>query len=193
MVKRVLIIQGHPAGQSLCAALAQEYLQGAQESGHKVHILNIRELQFDPILHEGYNLIQPLEEDLIWAQNEIKSADHIVVIFPIWWGGMPALLKGFIDRVFLPGFAFKYRQGSPWWDKYLKGKSAHVIATMDTPPWYFRIFYRDAGINQIKRTILQFCGVDAVKVTRVGRVKDAPLRWKQAWLTKARHFGRAAK
>lgn len=192
MTKRILIIQGHPAEQSLCAALAQEYAQGAQESGHTVNTLTIRELNFDPVLHEGYKVIQPLEADLISAQNEIKSADHIVVIFPIWWGGMPALLKGFIDRAFLPGFAFKYRQGSPWWDKYLTGRSAHVIATMDTPPWYFRIFYRDAGINQIKRTILQYCGVGPVKVTRIGRVKDTPSAWKQAWLSKARQYGRNA-
>ena len=103
-----------------------------------------------------------------------------------------SLLKGFIDRVFLPGFAFKYRQGSPWWDKYLTGRSAHVIATMDTPPWYFRLVYKDAGINQIKRTILQYCGISPVKVTRIGRVKDAAETRKQAWLAKAREFGRSA-
>jgi putative NADPH-quinone reductase len=190
MVKRILIIQGHPAEQSLCEALAKEYAQGAQESGHAVKMLTVRNLKFDPILHEGYKVIQTLEADLILAQDEIKSADHIVVIFPTWWGGMPALLKGFIDRTFLPGFAFKYRQGSLWWDKLLKGKSAHIIATMDTPPWYFRVFYRDAGINQMKRTILQYCGIDPVKVTRIGRVKDTDSTWKNSWLSKTKGFGR---
>jgi len=192
MSKRILIIQGHPAEQSLCGALAKEYEQGAQESGHTVRILAVRDLKFESVLHEGYKVIQPLETDLILAQNEIKSADHIVIVFPIWWGGMPALLKGFIDRVFLPGFAFKYRQGSLWWDKLLKGKSAHIIATMDTPPWYFRIFYRDAGINQMRHTILQYCGVEPVKVTRIGRVKDTTDAWKNAWLSKVKVFGRHA-
>ena len=192
MVKKILIIQGHPAEQSLCEALAKEYEQGAQESGNTVRILTVRDLKFDPVLHEGYKVIQPLEADLILAQNEIKSADHIVIIFPTWWGGMPALLKGFIDRVFLPGFAFKSHQGSLGWDKLLKGKSAHIITTMDTPPWYFRVFYRDAGINQMKRTILQYCGVDPVKVTRIGRVKDTTDAWKNAWLAKVKVFGRNA-
>ncbi|MCD9006340.1 NAD(P)H-dependent oxidoreductase [Luteimonas sp. XNQY3] len=192
MAKRILIIQGHPAKQSLCGALAKAYAQGAQETGHTVSTLIVRDLDFDPILHEGYKGIQLLEADLILAQNAIKSADHIVVIFPTWWGGMPALLKGFIDRAFLPGFAFKYRKGSPWWDKYLTGKSAHVITTMDTPPWYFRIFYRDAGLNQMKRTILQYCGIGPVKVTRIGRVKDTPAAWRDAWISKAKGFGRAA-
>lgn len=192
MIKRILIIQGHPAKQSLCEALAKEYERGAQESGHAVKILTVRDLSFDPILHEGYEVIQPLEDDLILAQGEIKSADHIVVIFPIWWGGMPALLKGFIDRVFLPGFAFKYRQGSVWWDKYLTGKTAHIIATMDTPPWYFRLFYRDPGINQLKRTILQYCGIGPVKVTRIGRVKNASDDWRKAWLSRVNGLGRNA-
>ncbi len=192
MPKRILIIQGHPANRSFCEALAREYQAGARQSGHVVNMLTIRDLHFDPILHEGYKVIQPLEQDLVMAQDEIRSADHIVMVFPTWWGGMPALLKGFIDRVFLPGFAFKYRPGSPWWDKYLTKKSAHVITTMDTPPWYFRIFYRDAGINQMKRTILQYCGVGPVKITRIGRVKDTPDAWKQAWLSKARDFGRNA-
>jgi putative NADPH-quinone reductase len=192
MVKKILVIHGHPAEQSLCEALAKEYEQGALESGNTVRTLVIRNLEFDPILHEGYKVIQPLEADLILAQNEIKSADHIVIIFPTWWGGMPALLKGFIDRAFLPGFAFKYHQGSPWWDKLLKGKSAHIIATMDTPPWYFRLFYRDAGINQMKRAVLQYCGVNPVQVTRIGRVKDTTDAWKNAWLSKVRIFGRSA-
>ncbi|MCD7098513.1 NAD(P)H-dependent oxidoreductase [Stenotrophomonas sp. MMGLT7] len=192
MARRILIIQGHPARQSFCEALAREYERGARESGHSVRTLTVRELGFDPVLHEGYQEIQPLEADLVLAQDQIKSADHLVFVYPTWWGGMPALLKGFVERVFLPGFAFRYRQGSPWWDKQLTGKSAHVITTMDTPPWYSRIFYRDAGINQIRRTILQYCGVGPVAVTRIGRVKDASDAWKQAWLSKARRFGNNA-
>ena len=192
MTRRILIIQGHPARQSFCEALAKEYERGARESGHAVAILSVRDLDFDPVLHEGYRVVQPLEADLRMAWEEIVAADHIVVVFPTWWGGMPALLKGFIDRVFLPGFAFRYRQGSPWWDKLLTGKSAHIIATMDTPPWYFRIFYRDAGINQLRRTILQYCGIRPVAVTRIGRVKDTPDAWKQAWLSRVGRFGRDA-
>lgn len=192
MPKRILIIQGHPAEESFCGALAKEYQAGAEEAGHELHTLTVRDLRFDPILHEGYKVIQPLEEDLLFAQKEIEAADHILILFPTWWGGVPALLKGVIERIFLPGFAFKYRKGSPLWDRYLKGKSAHVMATMDTPPWYYRTVYRDAGITQIKRMILQFCGVSPVKVSRIGRVKESSESWKQKWLSKARRYGRTA-
>jgi NAD(P)H dehydrogenase (quinone) len=85
---------------------------------------------------------------------------------------MPAMLKGFFDRLFLPGFAFQYRENSVWWDKLLTGKSAHIIATMDTPYWYFRLVYGNPGINQFKRTILQFCGINPVKVTVFSPIKN---------------------
>lgn len=192
MRRRILVIQGHPAAASLCAALAGAYARGAREAGHAVTTLAVRELAFDPVLHEGYRVVQSLEPDLLHAQQAIRQADHLVIVYPTWWGGMPAQLKGFFDRTFLPGFAFRYRPGSPWWDKYLSGKSAHLIATMDTPPWYYRLVYRDPGINQLRRAILQYCGVGPVRVTRIGRVKDTPDAWKQAWLRKVQGYGRKA-
>jgi putative NADPH-quinone reductase len=89
---------------------------------------------------------------LINAQNDITWAEHLTLVYPIWWGGIPALLKGFFDRVFLPGFAFKYRKGSPFPDKLLKGRTAHLLVTMDTPPWYYRWVYRMPGLHQMRKT-----------------------------------------
>lgn len=192
MKKRILVIMGHPGTQSFCASLADAYVQGATDAGHAVQRIDVRDLVFDPILHEGYRQIQALEPDLQAAQQALKEADHLVFIYPTWWGGMPALLKGFFERVLLPGFAFKYRANSVWWDKYLTGKSAHVLTTMDTPPWYFRLFYRNPGNNQIRRTILEFCGIRPVRITCIGRVHNAPASWTARWLDKAAAFGRRA-
>jgi NAD(P)H dehydrogenase (quinone) len=89
---------------------------------------------------------------------------------------MPALLKGFIDKVFLPGFGFRYRKDSVWWDKLLTGKSARLIVTMDTPPWYFRWIYGRPGHNAMKKSTLQFCGIKPVKITSIGPVKHAESR-----------------
>ncbi|WP_276319577.1 NAD(P)H-dependent oxidoreductase [Crenobacter cavernae] len=113
-------------------------------------------------------------------------------VYPIWWGAMPALLKGFIDRVFLPGFAFKYRDGSVLWDKLLAGRSAHLLTTMDTPPWYFRWIYRMPGHNQMKRTILEFCGIRPVAVSSFGPVRGAAEPKRQKWLAEARAHGQRA-
>ena len=129
----ILLVQGHPDHQSFNFALGEAYYDGALEAGATVKKLIIHQLKFDPILHHGYNQRTPLEPDLVQAQELIKWADHLVLVYPTWWGTIPGYFKSFIDRVFLPGFSFKKRPNSPWWDRYLKGKSARIITTLDTP------------------------------------------------------------
>jgi NAD(P)H dehydrogenase (quinone) len=172
MGKKILIINGHPYKESLNFALAEAYKKGAAESGAEIKEINIADLQFNPNLQYGYRKRTELEPDLLESWEKIKWAEHLVFVFPIWWGGMPAMLKGFFDRLFLPGFAFQYRENSVWWDKLLTGKSAHIIATMDTPYWYFRLVYGNPGIQQFKRTILQFSGINPVKVTVFSPIKN---------------------
>ena len=106
MTKRVLVILGHPANDSFCAALVDSYVEGARETQAEIKVLRLGELDFNPIL-QGYKTSTPLEPDLVAAQQAITWAEHLVFVYPIWWGAMPALLKGFIDRTFLPSFAFK--------------------------------------------------------------------------------------
>ena len=140
-MKKILIIDGHPNPESFNAALSHAYLEGAEKQGDTmVNVLALRELNFDLVLHYGYQKRTNLEPDLLRAQQLLREADHTVWIYPTWWGGMPALLKGFIDRVFLPGFSFQYRENSQLWDKLMKGKTARVITTMDAPVWYYRLF-----------------------------------------------------
>ena len=192
MSKRILVILGHPAKESFCAALADSYVEGAKAAGNEVQLLSLGNLSFDPALHNGYATIQELEPDLVAAQAAITWAQHIVFVYPIWWGAMPALLKGFIDRLFLPGFAFKYREGSQFWDRLLSGRSAHLLVTMDTPPWYFRWVYRMPGHNQMKRTILEFSGIKPVTVSSFGPIKDSQLQKREKWLAQANTYGRQA-
>ena len=136
-MKKILIINGHPDKESFCFSLAKRYKAGALSSGADCKLVNLIDLVFNPILTHGYRLVSELEPDLIKIQQEIKEADHLVFVYPTWWGTYPALLKGFIDRIFLPEFAFKYHKDSPFWDKLLKGKTARLIVTMDAPKWYY--------------------------------------------------------
>lgn len=192
MSKRILVILGHPAKESFCAALANAYVEGAQAAGNEVQVISLGRLSFDPLLHNGYATIQVLEPDLVAGQAAISWAQHIVFVYPIWWGAMPALLKGFIDRVFLPGFAFKYREGSRFWDRLLSGRSAHLLVTMDTPPWYFRWVYRMPGHNQMKRTILEFSGIKPVTVSSFGPIKFSDPQKREKWLAQANAYGHQA-
>jgi len=190
MGKRILIINGHPYKESLNFALAEAYKKGAAESGAEIKEINIADLQFNPNLQYGYRKRTELEPDLLESWKKIKWAEHLVFVFPIWWGGMPAMLKGFFDRLFLPGFAFQYRENSVWWDKLLTGKSAHIIATMDTPYWYFRLVYGNPGINQFKRTILQFCGINPVKVTVFSPIKNIKQETLKKYLDNSEKLGK---
>lgn len=190
MSQRVLVILGHPSSESLCAGLAKAYAQGAQSAGRELRFLEVGALDFDPILHSGYRQVQPLEPDLVQAQEAIAWASHIVLVYPTWWGGMPAILKGFFDRVFLPGFAYQYRKNSPFWDKLLKGKTAQLIVTMDTPPWYYRLINRAPGHNQTRRTILEFTGIRVKKITTFSPVRYADEAKRARWIDKAQRLGR---
>ncbi|EAT59962.1 NAD(P)H-dependent oxidoreductase [Chlorobium ferrooxidans] len=192
MSRRILVIPGHPAMESFCGSLADAYVKGARAAGNEVQLIDLAKLSFDPILHNGYNSIQPLEPDLLSAREAIKWAEHLVFVYPIWWGAMPALLKGFIDRIFLPGFAFKFRDGSAMWDRLLSNRSAHLLVTMDTPIWYYKLVYRMPGHNQMKRTILEFCGIKPVKISSFGPVKNATPQKREQWIAKAYAYGNKA-
>ncbi|MCY1535142.1 FMN-dependent NADH-azoreductase [compost metagenome] len=190
---RILILNGHPNPQSFNAALAQAYHDGAIASGASVHVLNLYELQFDPNLKYGYRQRTEWEPDLVKAWELIQWSEHMVWVHPVWWGGLPALLKGFIDRVFLPGKTFKYRPNSVWWDKLLTGKTARIITTLDQPGWYYRLRFGRPSVNQLKRSTLEFCGVKPVNVTYFGIIKTATETQRNKWLRKAAEMGRKRK
>ena len=187
--KKILIVQGNPDKNSFCDALAEAYKKGALRTNADVKEIHVREIDFDPFLPFGYKKEVELEQGLIDSQHMIKWADHLVFVYPTWWGTMPALLKGFIDKVFLPGFGFQYRKGSVWWDKLLKGKSARLIVTMDTPPWYFRLFYGRPGHNAMKKSTLEFCGVKPVKISSIGPVKHSKKSKRISWLNQVQKLG----
>lgn len=159
-MKKILIINGHPNPSSFNFGIAESYLKGAIASGAKVETITIADLNFSPNLQFGYQKRTELEPDLLESWEKIKRANHLVWIHPVWWGGLPAITKGFIDRLFLPGMAFQYRENSLWWDKLLKGKTAHIITTLDQPGWYYRLFYGRPSVNQLKKSTLEFCGVN---------------------------------
>ncbi len=192
MRKRILVILGHPNNDSFCGAIANSYIEGVKASGNEVQLISVGDLSFDPVLRKGYGPIQELEPDLVAGQAAIAWAQHIVFVYPIWWGAMPALLKGFIDRVFLPGFAFNYREGSRFWDRMLSGRSAHLFVTMDTPPWYFRWVFRMPGHNQMKRTILEFCGIKPVTIVSLGPIKGSTQQKREGWLAQVKAYGHHA-
>ncbi|REE07812.1 putative NADPH-quinone reductase [Winogradskyella pacifica] len=192
-MKQVLIINGHPDKQSFNYALSEAYIKGANKTDSLLTQINIAELKFDPNLKFGYRKRMKLEPDLVNAIDKIKKADHIVWIFPMWWYGYPALMKGFIDRTFLPGITYQPIEGKPLPDKLLKGKSARLIITADTPKWYDFLIMKSPAINQFKKGTLQFCGINPIKVTFIATMKNSSSDFKKKWLEKICLLGEALK
>ncbi|MDY0024790.1 MAG: NAD(P)H-dependent oxidoreductase [Lentimicrobium sp.] len=190
MTKKILIIQGHPVKDTFSGMLFDRYVKGATASGAEIKTLILSDLKFELNFRTGYRGTQPLEPDLILAQELIAWAEHLVFIYPNWWSTFPALVKGFIDRTFLPGFAFKYRKGSLLWDRLLTGRSARIIVTMDTPAWFYRLVYRRPGHNAMKRGILEFCGIKPVRITTIGPIKTSSEAKRMQWLVKVEKLGR---
>ena len=188
-MKKILVINGNPDKDSMCAKFAESYKNGAESSGADCKLVNLIDLQFDLILHFGYRKRTELEPDLVQVQKDILEANHLVFVYPTWWSTYPALLKGFIDRVFLPKFAFKYRENSLLWDKLLTGKSARLIVTMDTPKWYYWLVYKSPGHNSLKKGILEFCGIKPVKISAFGPVKTSDESKRQQWMKKVEALG----
>lgn len=187
-MKKILIIEAHPDADSLCHALADAFEAGAR-TAHEIRRINLRDLDFDLTLHQGYRRGQALEPDLQQAQQHIEWAEHLVFVYPNWWGSMPALLKGFFDRTLLPGFAFKYRPKSSLWDKLLAGRTAQLLVTMDTPGWYYRWVWHRPGHHQMKHTILGFCGIKTTRISEFTPVRGASPAQREKWLATAGALG----
>ena len=188
-MKNILIINGHPDKESFCFALAESYKMGAHKSNATVKLVHLIDLKFNPILTFGYRKITDLEPDLVQMQQDILWANHLVFVYPNWWATFPALLKGFIDRVFVPEFAFKYHKDNPFWDKLLIGKTARIIVTMNTPKWYYWLINRSPGNNAMKIGVLEFCGIKPVKITSFSPIKSSDETQRKKWLNEIQKLG----
>lgn len=164
MSKKILVINGHSIKDSFCEAIANEYVASAKKN-NDVNLVNLYNLKFDPALKVGYrsDKKQVLEADIKKVQSQISDADHLVFVYPVWWGDAPALLKGFLDRVLIPGFAFdpkNKKMGLP--TGLLKGKSAQLIITMGSPHFVYRTFLGSRA-TKIMKSSLGYCGIKPVK------------------------------
>ena len=189
MKKKIALIIGHPDQESYCFALADAYKQGAKSSGAEIKEIVIRDLDFNPNLQFGYRKRTELEPDLLASQETLKWADHLVWIYPVWWGSTPAILKGFLDRVLLPGFAFQKREGSVWWDKFFTGKTSRLIYTMDQPTWYYKLVYGEPSTKSMKKLTMNFIGVKSVKKTPIGPIRLSKDEFRKKWLSKVEAIG----
>jgi NAD(P)H dehydrogenase (quinone) len=170
---RILLLNAHPDEGSLCDAIAAAYLDGARDGGHSVRSIALRDLQFDLVLRGGFHNLKPLEPDILQQQELIKWCEHLVLVSPNWWWSAPALLKGYVDRVFLPDFAMRYHAQFPYVEPLLTGRSARVLYTQNSPRFAGWLFRGDLFWRWISRAVLHHCGFRPVRRMALYRAKDA--------------------
>ena len=178
---RILVVIGTPLANSLNHALASAYVEAARPEGADVDVID---LAIDPIPahpstrgelrtpRQGHD-DAPLDAHVADYIARVEAADHLVLLFPQWWGTYPAALKSWLDRVLLSGTAFSYRSTGRGWDKHLTGRTARIVMTMDSPGWWNRGFYRDAAVVALKNATLWYCGIRTLGVMRVPEVRHA--------------------
>lgn len=191
-MKKIVVIDAHPNEDSLCFSLAESYMKGAKSKGHDVRKLRIAELDFNPNLRYGYQKRTDLEPDLLKALELIRWADHLVWIHPVWWSGLPAMAKGFIDRLFLPGLTYEAIPNSYRMKGLLIDKTAEIIATLDQPAWYYRWVSKAPSEHQLKQS-LQLCGVKVRLVKYIGVVKTSTEAKRAKWLQEIERLGQKLK
>jgi len=189
MGRKILIVYAYPEDSGFAETIIEYYTRGLKETDANYLLLNIAQIKFDPILWGGYNSTQEMEPDIIEAQQHIAWADHLVFAYPMWWGGMPALLKGFIERTFLPGFSFRFLSGGKI-EKLLTGKTARLIVTMHMSPKEYIDKMCAAGERMFRDAILNFCGIDDIETNYIGPIYKAGEEQKNSWFSDLQHAGK---
>ena len=193
--RRIAIIDGHPDGREgrFVHALAASYADGARAAGHEVIALTLGTLDL-PLLRRAQDFNSNQVPQVVRTfQKTLAWADHWVILYPLWLGSMPALLKGFFEQTLRPGFAFAPagKNGMP--RKLLKGKSARIIVTMGMPALFYRWYFRAHSLKSLERNILRFCGIDPVRSTVVGMVENKSRKQKAACLKEVQTLGEQAR
>ena len=192
MTTRIAIIQGHPdaTGRHLCHALADAYAEGAREAGAEVRVVDVARLDF-PLLRSQVAFEEgALPASLKSAQDTIGWAEHLLLVFPLWMGGMPALLSGFFEQVLRPGFAATPANGPHLPQKLLTGRSARCLVTMGMPAVVYRYYFRAHALKSLERNVLGMSGIAPIRETLVGSVATLDAEACEAWLNKLRVLGR---
>jgi putative NADPH-quinone reductase len=189
MRSKILIVVGHPLRQTLCESLAEQYARGAEDAGHDVTTVLLADVVFDPILREGYRRVQDLEPELQKIAQRLADCDHLVLVFPLWCGDMPALLKGFIERILQPNLIARHNtEGAMNW-RLFSNKTAHIVMTMGMPVSVYRFWYGAHALKLLKNNILKFIGIKPVRETLFGMAGDVTAKKGAAWLKQMRALG----
>ncbi|MEX1107865.1 MAG: NAD(P)H-dependent oxidoreductase [Dongiaceae bacterium] len=172
MAKNICVLQGHPhsSGAHLCHALAESYVAGAKSAGAKVETVDLGALDVE-ILHNPADFATPPVTAVRKAQEAVTRCHHLLVVYPLWLGTMPALVKAFFEQLSRNEFAIS-SGGNGWPRKMLKGRSARVVVTMGMPAPAYKLIFGAHGVRGFESGILGMAGFKPVRETLIGGVGE---------------------
>ncbi len=159
IIMKTLIIYAHPNTGGHCRHILSEAEKSLKENKTDYEVLDLYKTDYDPVLHEKEHYTagnHQVSSENRKIQKQILTSDHLIFIYPIWWAAPPAILKGWIDRVLVSGFGFKYEGSRP--KGLLKGKRATVFATSGSPKIFYKLML-DPPKRIMKDLTLRFCGI----------------------------------
>ena len=193
-MRRIAIIQGNPdpKGGHYDHALARAYAESAEQAGHTIRVLDVAQLEFPWLRTEADFNSGGVPSGIRDSQEVLREADHLLIVFPLWHGTMPAVLKAFFEQTFRPGFAMEPRPGKlP--RRLLRGKSARIVVTMGMPAPLYRWIFRAYGIKCLNRSILWWSGISPIRTCLIGNVARRNTGYHQRWLDRMRAWGACAR
>lgn len=192
MQKRITVVQGHPdeSDQRFCRALAEAYAGAAEAAGHEVRRIDIAALDFPVLRSRAEYETGIVAADITAAQETIGWADHLVIVYPLWLGTMPALLKAFLEQVFRPGFAYVMDEKGRMTEEPLDGTSARIVVTMGMPALFYRWYFRAHSLKSLERNILGFVGIGPIRESLIGGIERMSSGKRRKWLDRMAAFGR---
>lgn len=195
MKRSVLVVDGHPdpATGRLCHALAGAYARGAEGAGHEVVVIRAADIDIPFLRSKDEFENQPPCAGIRRAQDAIEAANHLVLVYPLWLGTMPAMMKAFLEQALRPGFAFGTGKDGRACGKRLRGRSARVVVTMGMPAFFYRWYFGAHSVKSLERNILKFCGIGPVRESLFGMVDSASDARRGRWLGRMRDLGAGAR
>lgn len=190
--KTIALVQGHPDPDParFCRALGTAYVEGALAMGHGIESIDVASLDF-PLLRSSAAFEHgALPASLEHAQDAIGRADHLVFIYPLWLGSMPALLKGFLEQVMRPGFAIGSADAGQRSGGLLRGKSARIVVTMGMPALIYRWYFGAHSLKSLERNILRFAGIGPIRESLIGMIGTKSDAARSHWIERMRAYGK---
>ena len=189
---KAVIIYTHPWNKSYNFAILQILIEGLAQKGHTIDLIDLYKEKFDPVLSKKelsyYSQGKLVDQKIGEYQKRIEQADHIFFIFPVWWYDVPAILKGFLDRVLLKNWAYEYSPAGIPKGKLGFIKKATVITTMKSPGWYYWLMYGNSIRNSFIKGTLKFCGIKKIKWIKMGNIENIGIKKRKFQLGKIKNY-----